>query len=234
MQNNKQEKQGYIYLTFFILMLIGLMVLIMFITSPPAKAKDFGIRGHVYKIEEEPFLKMIDTRLQKVDIQTEQDKMEKIVRKRVTHPEPVKGIKQAEKDRVWYFDPSYVLAEDITLPCGKVLHKKGTRINPLIHMDLERRIYFIDGRKSEQVAWLKEEMGKHKEENSDEAVEDRVLLVGGSVFEIREELRDAGKDIDEQVYFDQSGAFCQQFGLEFVPAILMQEGLRYKIEEVKI
>lgn len=68
------------------------------------------------------------------------------------------GIKAATQDRVLYFDPTYILDQDVFLPCGKLLHKAGARVNPLEHMDLSRRLLFIDGREAQQISWLKEQL----------------------------------------------------------------------------
>lgn len=84
---------------------------------------------------------MIDERLQKVDMSKEQEKMMAIVRDRVNNPKVVEGIKPAIKARVFHFDPTYTLDQDAVLPCGKVLHKAGTRVNPLEHMELNRRMF---------------------------------------------------------------------------------------------
>ena len=48
--------------------------------------------------------------------------------------------------------------KDAVLPCGKVLHRAGTKVNPLEHMNLNRRIFFIDSREELQVEWLKEQL----------------------------------------------------------------------------
>ena len=121
-------------------------------------AKDFGTRGHSYEIAEEAFLEMIDQRLQKVDIKKEQEKMTAIVKDRVANPAPVEGIYPAKKERIFYFDPTYILDKDAILPCGKILHRAGTKVNPLQHMDLNRRMFFIDGRNKNQITWLKEQL----------------------------------------------------------------------------
>lgn len=109
-----------------------------------AQAKDFGTKGHTQQIIEQPFLRMVDERLQKVDIRKEQEKITIIAKDRVNNPPAVNGIDPAIASRIFYFDPTYTLDEDVILPCGKILHKAGTKVNPLEHMDLNRRLFFID------------------------------------------------------------------------------------------
>lgn len=195
-----------------------------------AFAKDFGTKGHTYQIIEQPFLRMIDERLQKVDMKKEQEKMTAIAKDRVANPKAVEGLNPATKSRVFYFDPTYTLDEDAVLPCGKVLHKVGTKVNPLEHMNLNRRLFFIDSREQAQIKWLKEQLTNPLPEQK-EPVEDRIILVGGSVFRLKEEL---GKEHENKIYFDQNGGLTLKFGIKASPAVAEQDGLKLKIKEIKL
>lgn len=64
-----------------------------------------------------------------------------------------------------------------------------------------------------------------------EQIEDRVILVGGSHFKIKEEL---GREHEDKVYFDQNGELTSKFGIKASPAIVTQDGLILKIEEIKL
>ena len=208
--------------------LIILLMLILAIL--PADAKDFGTRGHSYQITEQEFLQMIAERLKKIDMKKEQERMQGIVRDRVENPRAVERVKPAVAGRSFYFDPTYTLDKDVVLPCGKVLHKAGTQVNPLEHMDLNRRLLFIDARRIEQVKWLREKLDKPLLDQK-EAVEDRVILVGGSPFTLKELLKDEYKN---KVYFDQNGELTTRFGITGSPAVVVQDGLQLKIEEIKL
>ena len=210
--------------------LIAMTLMSVIIMSFGANAKDFGTRGHTYPIIEQPFLQMIDERLQKVDIKKEQEKMTAIVEDRVANPVAVADILPAKVARVFYFDPTYMLAEDAVLPCGKILHKAGTRVNPLEHMDLNRRLFFIDGSQQVQVKWLTAQLASPLPERM-EPVEDRIILVGGSVFKLKAEL---GNRHEDKVYFDQHGELTTKFGIKASPAVAQQDGLMLKIEEIKL
>ena len=209
----------------------------MVLVTLQAVAKDFGIKGHTYQIIEQPFLRMIDERLQKVDMEKEQEKMTAIVKDRVQNPRAVEGLLPALRSRIFYFDPTYTLEEDAVLPCGKILHKAGTKVNPLEHMDLNRRLFFIDSRDKSQVKWLKKQLAASNAEISNElldqkeVIEDRIILVAGSPFKLKEEL---GKEYENKIYFDQAGEIVGRFGIQHVPAIAIQEAMRIRIEEVKI
>lgn len=189
-------------------------------------AKDFGIKGHSYPILEQPFLEMIEERLSKVDIEREQQKMQEKAKKKVEEPTAVIGITKAEQNRIFYYDPTYELKEDIKLPCGKILHKAGTRVNPLQYMSLGRRLFFLDGSDPKQVQWLKEEItNPAKYQGQEQILEDKVILVAGIPFNLEKQLK-------QSVYFDQLSGITTQLGIKAVPAIALQDKLKIKIQEV--
>lgn len=202
----------------------------IFSISLSANAKDFGTRGHSYQITEQEFLQMIAERLNKIDMSKEQEKMQRVVRDRVENPRAIEAVKPATSTRSFYFDPTYTLDKDVVLPCGKILHRAGTQVNPLEHMDLNRRLLFIDARRIEQVKWLKEQLDNPLQEQK-EPVEDRVILVGGSPFTLKELLKDEHKN---KVYFDQNGELTTRFGITGSPAVVVQDGLRLRIDEIKL
>jgi conjugal transfer pilus assembly protein TraW len=202
------------------------LIILMAVISAPALGKDFGTRGHTYKIIEQPFLQMMDERLKKVDIEAERKKMEENARDRIHNPKPVDGIIPSTKSRTFYYDPTFTLDEDVVLPCGKILHKAGTKVNPLEHMQLNRRMFFVDSRKPEQVKWLKAQLNNPLPEQV-EPVQDKIILVGGSPLKLKEEL-------DAEVYYDQQGALSTKFGIKHSPAIVQQDGLLLRIEEIKL
>lgn len=196
--------------------------------AKPVMAKDFGKHSHSFPIKEEGFVTMITRKLQSVDLDKENKKIELIARERVENPTPVKWILPATKTREFFHDPTYVLLKDIVLPCGQVLHKAGSSVNPLDHFDLERRLFFVDARVMEQLEWLREKLQElstddfRDKENEDER--DKIILVGGSVFKAQEYL---GKT----VYFDQNGELTSKFGIKASPAVVEQEGKMLKIIE---
>lgn len=211
-------------------MLIKILIIINILTPIAVSAKDLGVVGQTFNVVEEPFIEMLKKRLDKLDLEKEKQKIQAAAKERVENPQAVSGINPARKDRVFYFDPSYILDKDAVLPCGKVLHKAGTKVNPLEHMDLDRRLFFIDSRRENQIAWLKERLNSPlAKQEQKEQVEDRVILVAGSVFKLQELL---GEEHADKVYFDQAGELTTKFGIKASPAVVEQEGFRLKIEEV--
>lgn len=195
-----------------------------------AWAVDFGISGHVYRIVEQPFLEMVRERLAKVDIKQEQEKMQAAVREYVENPKPASGVMEAIESKEYYWDPTYIVKKDIILPCGKILYKAGTKINPLEYMKFDRRLLLIDGRQEIQVNWLVNSLINEMKNDTQNLIKNRVILVAGKPFELQDKLRNA--QLDYQVYFDQLGEIVSKLGINAVPAIAEQDGLKIKINEI--
>lgn len=199
------------------------IVIVLFLLLPQITlAKDFGKYGTVFTVKEEGFITMIQRRLKLVDMEKEKIKMLKIAKDFVAEPLPVTNIKRTQKAQSYTYDPSYVLDEDIILPCGALLAKSGTRVNPLDHMTLDKKLIFIDGRDLEQIEWF-----KSQEIALEVKKEDKLILIAGRPLDLQ-------KDLGREVYFDQGGVLTTKFNIEQVPAIIEQEGKLLRIREVDI
>ncbi|EER20764.1 MULTISPECIES: conjugal transfer protein TraW [spotted fever group] len=211
-------------------LILGLVILVL---SSSVLGIDFGKRGATYKVAEEGFVSMIKNRLSTLDLQQHQEEMRRIAKQQILEPAPVLGIRATSESREFWYDPSFTLTEDIKLPDGKILHKAGTKVNPLDHMVFDRELIFIDGRSQKQVEWLKarlEDTQANSKKKTNEEVnnfEMRIILVGGKILELQE-------DIGRTLYFDQGGELTNKFGIEQVPAIVVQDGKKLKISEIKI
>ena len=202
------------------------IVLHVFILSNSVSAKDFGNRGANYPVAEESILLMFQKKLGALDLKKEEERMRKAAEERVKNPAPVSGIVPAKETREFWHDPTYILTEDAVLPCGRVLYRAGTAVNPLDYMDLDRRLFFVDGREKKQVEWLKSRL--LPDSNSGEnKIEDRIILVGGSPAELQDKL-------GFEVYFDQAGELTTRFGIKGSPALAEQDGKSLKIVEVAL
>lgn len=202
------------------------IVLYVFILSNSVSAKDFGNRGANYPVAEESILLMFQKKLGALDLKKEEERMRKVAEERVKNPAPVSGIVPAKETREFWHDPTYILTEDAVLPCGRVLYKAGTRVNPLDYMDLDRRLFFVDGREEKQVEWLKSRLLPDSS-SGENKIEDRIILVGGSPVELQDKL-------GFEVYFDQAGELTTRFGIKGSPALAEQDGKSLKIVEVAL
>ena len=202
------------------------MVLYISTFSNIVFAMDFGNRGANYPVAEESILLSLQRKFAELDLKKEEERMRSIAEERVRNPAPVSGIMPAKETREFWHDPTYILTEDALLPCGRVLYKAGTRVNPLDYMDLDRRLFFIDGREEKQVEWLKGQLLPSSSSGA-KKIEDRIILVGGSPPEIQDKL-------GFEVYFDQGGELTTRFGIRGSPAVAEQAGKNLKIVEVAV
>jgi len=204
-----------------------LLVLICIFVKVPAQAKDFGKMGHTFEIKEEGFLSMIMRKLRSVDIDAQNQKMIEIAKKKVEEPDFVPRITKTIKEESFTFDPTYVLQEDIKLPNGKLICSIGTKVNPLDHMEFDRKLYFIDARDEEQVEWLELQLKKQSLSTEIEKKENRIILTGGRPIDLADRL---GTD----VFFDQFGELISRFGIKHVPATVEQENGKkvLKVQEI--
>jgi conjugal transfer pilus assembly protein TraW len=123
----------------------------------------------------------------------------------------------AEHDSSRLFDPTYTLPQDISDSGGKVLFRKGTRVNVYqrIH-DPARYIVIADD--PAQIRWLTDVVKPGEQ--------DVVLLANGNVYEARERTQLDLYLLDER--------FIERFGLQHVPSIVHQEGTMLRVEEFAV
>ncbi|MBB3221712.1 type-F conjugative transfer system protein TraW [Pseudoduganella umbonata] len=136
------------------------------------------------------------------------------------NPAPVAGITRAKTSRTAYFDPTYTAPRTIASPAGTILIAAGMKINPLTTVSLSRPLIFFDARDRDQVAFAQRYL------DSREGLA-RPVLVGGSYVDLMHRWR-------IPVYFDQQGALVKRLGIRHVPAIVAQDGLRLRIDEIAL
>ncbi len=185
--------------------------------SMPVSAKDLGVWGEVWPIEEPDLLTRVETLLEEFQASGEWDRMNEDARsrarQRIEAPPPVPGIAPATEPRSWLHDPAIVVTEDVLGPGGAVIAAAGTRIEPLAHRPLTRTLLFIDGRRSAEVEWALAQPAPT-----------RIVLLAGRPL-------DLARAHARAFYFDQGGALAERFGFKATPARIRQEGLKLRIEE---
>lgn len=182
------------------------------------KIKDYGVKGHVFEIQEESMLNMIQDRLLQAESSGMIEKMQKQfqakVKARLLKPKAVGGISRTVEPRTFHVDPTYTQRKDIKDAQGNILVAAGTTVNPLEELNWGEPLIFIDGENQEQIDWAVKRQGK-------------IVLINGSVLEISDQ-------ISRAVYFDQGGVLIHKFSIKQIPATVTQEGKRLKIEEVML
>ena len=189
-----------------------------------ARAEDLGTIGPTYAIDEPHLLAAIEQQLRAKEASGELARLETEAKRRIVdaieHPKPLSGITRAERPRSFYFDPSIVATENITDAKGNILVPAATRQNPLAVVSLSKRLLFFDGTDARQVAWAREAIARY-----DGKV--KPILVAGSYLALMQRWQ-------LPVYFDQQGALTRKLGITHVPALVSQEGLRLRIDELPL
>lgn len=189
-----------------------------------AGAADHGRVGPTYPVREPDMLEWIEQRIAaKVDsgeaLRYQQRQAEKIKYKLI-NPAPLTSVSKAARARTLYYDPTFVVDENIADESGRILVAAGTTINPLDQVGLSRPLVFFDARDKAQVTFAK----KYLDGRDGLA---KPILVGGSYFDLM-------KLWGTPVYFDQQSALIRRLGIRHVPAIVIQEGKRLRIDEIAL
>ena len=199
-----------------------LLVAALLIVGGKAGAVDLGTIGPTYEIAEPHLLAFIEQRLREKERSGELQRLAEAARARgidtVRQPPPVEGLRTTERPRTFYVDPSFTLDRNIPDPLGRLMFAAGTRKNPLEVVSLSRHLLFFDARDPRQVKHARELNGRY-------AGRIKPILTGGSYLDLMKAWR-------VPVYYDQSGTLTRRFGIRQVPALVSQEGLRLRIDEL--
>ncbi|MEF8736240.1 MAG: type-F conjugative transfer system protein TraW [Candidatus Accumulibacter necessarius] len=200
------------------------LVLGLMLGATGARAMDLGVIGPTYEISEPHLLQMIEQRLRAKERSGELGRLEAQVRERgiatVKNPPPVTGLRATETVRTFYFDPSFTLDRNILGPQGELLFAAGTRKNPLEVVSLSRHLLFFDARDPRQVGRARQLIALYQGRV-------KPILVGGSYLDLMQSWH-------LPVYYDQQGLLTRRLGITQVPALVSQEGLRLRIDELAV
>ena len=189
-----------------------------------ARAIDLGVIGPTYEISEPHLLQMIEQRLREKERSGELGRLEAEARKRgiatVKNPPPVTGLRPTDTMRTFYFDPSFTLDRNIFGPQGELLFAAGTRKNPLEVVSLSRHLLFFDARDPRQVGRARQLIALYQGRV-------KPILVGGSYLDLMQSWH-------VPVYYDQQGLLTRRLGITQVPALVSQDGLRLRIDELAV
>jgi conjugal transfer pilus assembly protein TraW len=183
------------------------------------EAKDLGMHGHVYEIQEEDFLEVLKRRMEALDkekVLASQKKIQNDIANSFKEPRPVEDISKAQSYRSLFYGPTVCAQEDITNEKGEVIIAKGKCINPLTLISTFDDLLFFDATDVSQIAWAKKQAGNMK-----------WILVKGRPLDLEEKEQ-------RPVYFDQFGYLTKKFKINRVPAKVSWVEDKLKIEELPI
>ncbi len=182
-------------------------------------AKDLGVCGHTFPVNEDNIIQLIARRIQELS-QEEVLLFQKGIKDRFVHSyrssKSLDSVKEATTKRTFYFDPTLVVKQDILDQKGTIIVKAGTSINPLELTSLTQDLLFLDATQAAHLKWAKNNTKKAK-----------WILVRGQPFELEEKE-------NRPIFFDQGGFLITKFNIKCIPARVSQDGLRLKIEEIPV
>ena len=185
-----------------------------------AAAKDLGVRGAVWPIEEPDLLSEIEARLEEMEDTGEAERMRREAveraRERVEAPPRVGGVAPARFLRIRRFDPTVTVERDIRTAGGTLVAGRGTRINPLERRPLTRELLFIDGTRPVEVDWA---LAREKPSVI-------VLLAGRPL--------DLARAHGRAFFYDQGGRLARRLGVVATPSLVAAEGVYLRITEVPL
>ncbi|MDR0701479.1 MAG: type-F conjugative transfer system protein TraW [Azoarcus sp.] len=192
--------------------------------APLAQAIDLGTVGPTYEIAEPHLLRMIEERLHTKAQSGELARIEEEAKRRgiaaVRNPKPVAGLVATTSPRTFYFDPSFALDRNILGAKGELLFAAGTHKNPLEIVSLSKHLLFFDARDKKQVSHAVALIARYRGRI-------KPILTGGSYLDLMRAWR-------IPIYYDQHGILTTKFGIRQVPALVSQEGMRLRIDELEI
>jgi conjugal transfer pilus assembly protein TraW len=188
-----------------------------------SRGEDLGTVGETYALAEPHLLNFIGETLREKERSGELATLEEQAKRRVIdsirNPKPLAGLRPTRTARTFYFDPSIKVEQNITDDKGNIIVPAGTAKNPLEVVSLSKHLLFFDGSDSEQVRQARALIDRY-------GGKVKPILVAGSYLELI-------KAWQLPVYFDQQGVLTTKFGITQVPALVSQEGLRLRIDELK-
>ncbi len=202
---------------------IALMLALLLVTQGVC-AHRFGVRGSIYAIAEPDMLMGIQTTLQAMQNSGELARQNKAVLDRtmqhILRPKPVSGVTDLPagvRPITRTFNPSIVLNKTIIDATGRVIARKGQRINPLDYINFHEVLVFVNGDNTSQMQWASRLIQKtQKTKKAQERHQTvKIILVNGNIKTVSDALK-------TPIYFDQQGRLCQHFNITHTPTFVFE------------
>lgn len=200
------------------------VTLFLLIFSRLLHADDLGPIGPSYPIAERDLIEVMQSRYRQMEKSGELARRNEDYKRRIIqgaeNPPPIPGIRRAETSHHFSIDPSYTLEKPIQDEQGRTLFPAGTRINPLDYETMHKTLLFFDAREKSQRRFAENFIRKSP-------LPVKPVLIGGSPLALMRQWK-------APVYYDQHGALTRYFRITHSPAIVTQEGKRFRIDEIKV
>ena len=178
-------------------------------------AKDYGIKGEVFTIEEKNILEVIQSSLTPEVVKDFNDKFKAEAKKSINRPKGI-NLPVASKFRKFIYDPSIILKNNLKDHKGQIFAIKGQKVNPLDHVSLNETLIFIDGDNKDQVKFALNFQKPKK-----------IILTTGEPIRLSQQN-------EAFFYFDFDAMMSKKFKIRALPAIVYQKNKVLEINEVAL
>jgi len=174
-------------------------------------AKELGIYGQTFEVEEENLICYMQKRSENVSM----DHLKSIFK--TLRPQFVSiELREAVVYNQFYFDPTVCTKENILDHHGNIIIFAETCQNPLDYTSLAAPLLFLDGNSEEHLAWARNQQTDAK-----------WILVKGNPLDLEQKEK-------RPIFFDQQRTLVQKLSLTCIPVKVSQEGKFLRIEECPI
>ena len=178
-----------------------------------AHAKDYGVLGEVMPIIEKDIRQLMAESASRADWSQAQEAVKDSAKTYLSRL-PKRQFPVTDHTLSWYVDPSLVLASDIQAPIKgpdgnfswQILHRKGTKVNPLQYARPVTAMLFFDGSQPDQVQLVKKVLDMSP---------DRIVPVEAGAGDLN-----ASGDVFDRPVFYASDAMVNKFQLRYLPSLV--------------
>lgn len=190
-------------------------VIICAITACNVYARDLGVVGKVYQINEKSALLEIKERAAHVDWK----KLLARIKPEKYRPANKVVLLRATKDRVRTVDMTFTLDMDIPDGKGGILYPQGYSFNPLDYVSYPRTLVVINAEDKGQIQWFASSEYAHRF--------DVVLLITEGAFV------DVTNKMQRPVYYADS-RLTDKFQIRVLPSVVRQSGRVMEVTEYAV
>ncbi|HOV56371.1 MAG TPA: TrbC family F-type conjugative pilus assembly protein [Rhodanobacteraceae bacterium] len=183
---------------------------------------DLGKLGPTYPVEERDFTEVLKARAAAIDMDALKAKaMQRFWERQTFVPLPA-----AREDAQRTVDPSIEVTADIVTPDGKVIARKGDRVNPLQSVPFTQRLVIVDASDATQVQLVKPYMSFQGR---------RVTVLTTQVDRARgwAQLAEREGELGHPIQL-LTATIADRFHIERVPSIVEAQGDHFVVRELKV
>lgn len=190
---------------------------------------DLGVQGPLEDIAERDLIEEMIARAEQIDWRQKKE----AALSRVWTNLPIEELTLAQQGRKRLVDPTFTVNQDLTLPDGTVLARKGERINPLDRRQFDRLLVVFDGSSQREIAYVKDHLEAWRAQAKIAPQRVRLILTGIDRERGWDSYQSLMNFFDDEI-FVLTPEVKQSFALEHHPCIVYADGRTFTVEEFSI